>query len=80
MTKIIKSSCLMAALFCMTMGNVIAEDTSPAPQADAAATTPSTPDATNSQTNQSKPKEEAASTQPSQSSGTKAAEPEPECN
>ena len=44
--------------------------------------TAATPDAaTNSQNNQSKPKEEeAASTQPSQSSETKAAEPEPACN
>lgn len=78
MTKMINSSCVIAALLCMTMGNAIAEDNPAAPQAEAAATTPSTPDATNSQNNQSKPKEEAASTQPSQSSEPKAAEPE--CN
>ena len=78
MTKMINSSCVIAALLCMTMGNAIAEDTSATPQAETAATTSSTPDATNSQNNQSKPKEEAASTKPSQGSETKAAEPE--CN
>lgn len=78
MTKMINSSCVLAALLCMAMGNAIAEDNSAAPQAETTATTPSKPDAENSQNNQSKPKEEAASTQPSQSSEPKAAEPE--CN
>lgn len=78
MTKMINSSCVLAALLCMAMGNAIAEDNQSAPQAETTATTSSTPDATSSQNNQSKPKEEATSTTPTQGSETKAAEPE--CN
>lgn len=80
MTKKINSSCAIAVLLCMTMGNAIAEDNPAAPQAGTAASASSKPDAENSQNNQSKPKEEAASTKPAQSSETKAAEPEPQCN
>lgn len=78
MTKIINSSCVIAALLCMAMGNAIAEDNPAAPQAETAATTPFKPDAESGQNNQSKPKEEATSTTPKQGSEPKAAEPE--CN
>lgn len=78
MMKMINSSCVLAALLCMAMGNAIAEDNPATPQAETSAATPSKPDAESSQNNQSKPKEEATSTTPTQSSETKAAEPE--CN
>lgn len=78
MTKMINSTCAIAAVLCMSMGNAIAEDVPATPQAETAATSAAKSDAENSQNSQSKPKEEAASTQPSQGSETKAAEPE--CN
>lgn len=79
MTKMTHSSRMLAALLCLTIGNAIAEENTETQQAKPDVTNgSSTPNATNNQEKQSKPKEDSASTQPSQGSETKAAEPE--CN
>lgn len=72
MTKMTQSSCVFAALLCLTIGSAIAEENTEAQQTK--------PDVTSNPENQPKPKpkEEPASTKPSQGSETKAAEPE--CN
>lgn len=80
MTKMTRSSCVIAVLFCLTTGHAIAQDNPETQATQPAATNAPNPEAANNQGNQStpKPKEESASTNPSQGSETKAADPE--CN
>lgn len=80
MTKMTRSSCAIAILFCLATGNAIAQDNPEAQASQPDVTNTPKPEAANNQENQStpKPKEEPASTNSSQGSATTAAEPE--CN